>query len=448
MTNPVLPKKLHVEKVGEKNGDPIYFVLAPDQPSWVFLNQDGLDILQCCDGHQTPQKIAATIADQRRQFTAEEVMPVVESFLDNMRASKILDQPLAELNDNAFRGIALEITQQCNLRCRHCYLAAGRVAEDELSTAELKALLRSLKEVDGISVAFGGGEPLMREDCLELLEYATSLGLIISLGTNGTLIDRNLAQAIARLPVKVQVSLDGATAQTHDKIRGKGNFALAVRGIDHLIAEGKAKDLLIAYTVMKPNVYEVPKIIEFAMERQIPVIQFPPLTSAGRARKRWNEIRLSDEEQLWFWEYITGKAQELRGQMDLLADCFSMNIHRSGEPHQCTIGTQFRIDPVGNIYPCQCFHFGEHFWLGNVKGTSLREVITGQKIKEIKALSFNRPSLIEACNNCLWKNFCGSGCMGNAYESTGNALRPSSCSVRKKWMEHLFEVELARTGVQ
>ena len=444
MINPTLPSNIHIEKVGNKGGKPIYFVLDPDLPSWVFLNQDGVDILQLCDGQHNEKAIAADIVKQHQGFTTAEVLPVVHSFLENMRQNKMLDQPKVEKRENTFRGIALEITQQCNLRCRHCYLSAGNVAADELSTEALKELLASVKAMGGISVAFGGGEPLMRDDCLELLRYATDLGLLISLGTNGTLIDRPMAKAIAQIPLKVQVSLDGATAPTHDRIRGKGNFELAVRGIDYLIEEGMAKDLLIAYTAMKPNVREVPQIIDFALERKIPVIQFPPLTSSGRAKKRWEELRLSAEDQLWFWEYIYNRAQTLKGKMDLLADCFSMSIQRSGEPHQCTIGTQLRIDPVGNIYPCQCFHFGTEFWLGNVQETPLKEVVNGQKIETIKSLSFNRPTLIEECNTCLWKNFCGSGCMGNAFETKGDALATSSCEVRKRWIERLFEVEWER----
>jgi radical SAM protein with 4Fe4S-binding SPASM domain len=442
MKNPQLPPRIHIEQVAEKGGKPVFFVLDPDQPSWVFLNQDGMEILNQCDGKHSPQKIAEEIAAEHQSFSAGEVLPVVNSFLESMRKSKIIDQSPSSRTENTFRGIALEITQKCNLRCKHCYLSAGKEAETELSTQEIKQLLQTLKEIGGVSVAFGGGEALMREDCLELMQYAVSLDLLISLGTNGTLIDRSLAKALAQLPLKIQISLDGATPATHNYLRGKGSFEKTVRGIDYLIEEGMAKDLVIAFTPMRPNIDEVPLIVDFALYREIPVVQFPPLTSAGRAQIRWPKLKLSPEEKLWFWEYISRRAKELTGKMDLLADCFSLNIHQSGVPHQCTIGTQFRIDPNGNVYPCQCFHFGNQFSLGNLREKGLDEMVYGQKIKRIKALSFKRPQLIPQCHNCLWHNICGGGCMGNAYENTGRALNPVSCSVRKKWVEKLFEVEL------
>jgi radical SAM protein with 4Fe4S-binding SPASM domain len=444
MNNPQLPPHIHIEKVAEKEGKPIFFVLDPDQPSWVFINRDGLDILEQCDGQNSPFSIAETIATKHRSFAAKEVLPVVDSFLDNMRSSKIIDQEPSQKTENKFRGIALEITKKCNLRCKHCYLEAGNQADQELSTKEIKRLLDNLKSIGGISVAFGGGEALMRDDCIELMEYAISKDLLISLGTNGTLIDRPLAKKLARLPIKIQISLDGATEATHDYLRGKGSFAKTLKGIDYLIEEGLSNDLLIAYTPMGPNVKEVPLIIDFALEKGISIIQFPPLTASGRAKNRWKELNLTKDEKLWFWKYITQRASELKGKMDLLADCFSMNIHRSGVPHQCTIGTQFRIAPDGNVYPCQCFHFGSQFCLGNLREKGLDKMVYGQKIKRIKALAFKRPALLAECKTCLWTNFCGGGCIGNAYENTGNALNTSSCPARKQWIEHLFEVELEK----
>ncbi|HDZ88767.1 MAG TPA: radical SAM protein, partial [Nitrospirae bacterium] len=287
-----------------------------------------------------------------------------------------------------------------------------------------------------------GGEPLMRDDCIEIIEYAASLDLLISLGTNGTLIDKTLAKLLSEFPIKIQISLDGAIKETHETVRGEGSFDLAIRGIDSLINEGMSKDIVIAFTPMKPNLNEIPDIVDFALRQQIPVVQFPPLTSSGRAKMRWNELRLSNDEMLWFWEFVSKKSEELRGKMDLLADCFSININNTGSPRRCSIGTQFRIDPEGYVYPCQCFHFGSEYCLGNVKEKSLKDIMYGQRIKEIKEICFQRPFNIDECRKCKWKNFCGSGCMGNIFESSGTILNSESCEVRKKWIEKLFEVKL------
>jgi radical SAM protein with 4Fe4S-binding SPASM domain len=440
---PKLSENIYFEEVGKENKERIFFVLDPDTPSWVFINEVGLEILNLCDGENSIDKISQIISDKHDEIEYKDSFAIVSSFLDNMKRSRILNEkPHEESDKNKFHGLALEITQRCNLRCIHCYLAAGETNNNELTLNEIKEVLKSAKDSGGISVALGGGEPFVRDDSIEIIKFAASLDLLVSLGTNGTLIDRQLAKLLSELPIKIQISLDGASEETNDRIRGEGSFDLAVKGMDNLLNEGMGKDMVIAFTPMKPNFNEIPDIIDFALKRQIPVVQFPPLTSSGRAKTKWSELRLSNDEMLWFWEFVSKRSQELRGKMDLLADCFSIDINRIGVPHRCSIGTQLRVDPHGYVYACQCFHFGSEYCLGNTREKSLKNMVYGQRIEEIKKACFQRPSNINECRRCKWKNFCGGGCMGNAFESSGTILNPESCEVRKKWIEKLFEAKL------
>lgn len=437
-----LSNNIYIEKVGKKNINQIVFVLDPDVPSWAFINNDALEILNLCDGKNSIEKISQIIAN-KCDLGYKDSFAIVSSFLNHMKNIQMLrGEPHKEFIKNQFRGLALEITKKCNLRCLHCYLSAGNSSICELKLNEIKKLLKSTKDLGGTSIALGGGEPLLRDDCIEIIEYIASLDLLISLGTNGTLIDKKLAKVFSNLLIKIQVSLDGASKATHDRIRGEGSFDLAVRGIDNLINEDMAKDIVIAFTPMKINVNEIPYIVDFALERQIPVIQFPPLSPSGRAKKIWNKLRLADSERLWFWEFISKKSEELRGKMDLLADCFSINIDNPGVPYRCSIGTQLRVDPEGYIYPCQCFHFGTEYCLGNIREKSLENIVYGQRLQDIMKNCLQRPLKIDECSKCKWRSFCGSGCMGVAFESSGTILYPESCEVRKRWVEKLFEVKL------
>ena len=441
--HPRLSTNVYIEEVGEKNSEKIYLVLDPEIPSWVFLNEDALEILKLCDGNNSIEKISRIISEKQDKIEFQDSLGIVSSFLDSMKKNRILyGHSYKKLNNNQFHGLALEITKKCNLRCTHCYLTAGDANNNELTLQEIKELLKSTKDSKGVSIALGGGEPLLRDDCFNIIEYAASLDLLISLGTNGTLIDKKLAKLLSEFPIKVQISLDGASKETHDEIRGIGSFELTIRGIDNLINEGMAKDIVIAFTPMKSNVNEIPEIINFALERQISVVQFPPLTSSGRAKKRWHELKLSNDEMFRSWEFILTRSKELKGKMNLLSDCFSINIDNIGVPYRCSIGTQFRVDPEGNVYPCQCFHYGAEYCLGNVRKNSLQNMVYGYKIKELKKICFQRPLNIEKCRQCKWVNFCGSGCMGNSFESNGTILKPDSCEVRRKWIEKLFEVKL------
>ncbi len=82
---------------------------------------------------------------------------------------------------------------------------------------------------------------------------------------------------------------------------------------DQLFKRGKARDIVIAFTPMNNNIEDVPKLIEFALGKRITVIQFPPLSSSGRAKANWDELRLSNDKRLWFWVYMWEQPRALVG---------------------------------------------------------------------------------------------------------------------------------------
>jgi radical SAM protein with 4Fe4S-binding SPASM domain len=151
---------------------------------------------------------------------------------------------------------------------------------------------------------------------------------------------------------------------------------------------------------------------------------------------------LSAEQRLGFWRTLNRRQRALRGRMDLLADCFSLVIDRPGAPYRCNIGSQLRMDPDGNLYPCQCFHAGAAYRLGNVRQTSIAAVVEGERLRTIIEQCLSRPERIPACSRCRWMNFCGAGCMGNAYEAEGDPLTPDACTVREHWLLERFAERL------
>ena len=444
---PKVSDQLLIEAIDLKT-ETVYFILDPDKPSWAFINKDSLDILNLCNGENTTYNISKLIAD-KFEIKQIEALNSVESFLSSMTNIQIVGYNGMEETEvhvmtssaNSFQSLAIEITKKCNLRCAHCYLSAGDAADEELTTEEIKDLIKSAKELGARSVSIGGGEPLMRPDYITIIKYALFQDLMVALGTNGTLIDEEIAETLSKLPIKIQISFDGANKETHDSIRGKGSYDLAIKGLDMLIKRGMGKDIVIAFTPMSVNVEDVPKLIEFALEKGIPVIQFPPLSSSGRAKASWDELRLSDDKRLCLWDFISKRSKELKGKLDLLAECFSLDINNPGNPYRCSIGSQLRIDPTGAVYPCQCFHFGSEYCIGNIKKQSLDEIVNDLKLGEIIKSCFARPSKIDQCRECKWKNFCGAGCMGNAFEVDGTIWSTDSCNVRKQWIEKLFQAK-------
>ena len=127
--------------------------------------------------------------------------------------------------------VALNLTRRCNLACAHCYLDAGTRKDggpEELQTGEVTGLLDQIAALsDETMVVLTGGEPLLRPDILGLAHHASELGLMVVIGTNGTLLDERRVGALQDAGVRaVGISLDSLDSDYHDDFRGRpGSWA-------------------------------------------------------------------------------------------------------------------------------------------------------------------------------------------------------------------------------
>src|SRR5919112_961473 len=125
-----------------------------------------------------------------------------------------------------------ELTYACNLACVHCLSSSGRRDPRELTTAECKAVIDELERMQVFYVNIGGGEPTVRGDFWELVEYATAHNVGVKFSTNGSRITEERAAWLRGSDyVDVQISLDGATAEINDRVRGVGSYAVAMRAL-------------------------------------------------------------------------------------------------------------------------------------------------------------------------------------------------------------------------
>ena len=113
----------------------------------------------------------------------------------------------------------------------HCLSSSGRRDPRELTTAEAKAVIDELHDLQVFYVNIGGGEPMLRRDFFEIVEYAIDHHVGVKFSTNGTFIDADAARRLAAMDyLDVQISLDGADAAINDPVRGEGSYAAARRG--------------------------------------------------------------------------------------------------------------------------------------------------------------------------------------------------------------------------
>lgn len=178
--------------------------------------------------------------------------------------------------------IVWNMTRRCNLKCVHCYARAVDVhGKDEIDTASAKRMMDDLAAYGVPVMLFSGGEPLVREDLVELAAYAVEKGMRAVISTNGTLITPQKAAELKKVGLSyVGISLDGLE-EAHDRFRGKkGSFAKALEGVENCQAEGLKVGL--RFTINKRNAAEIPGIFNILRDMEIPRACFYHLVYSGR----------------------------------------------------------------------------------------------------------------------------------------------------------------------
>ena len=201
--------------------------------------------------------------------------------------------------------VSYAITQECNLKCRHCYSdASDEPAPDELSSQESRRLLDELADWGIRLLIFDGGEPLCREDFYEIASYASAKGLRVVVGSNATLIDAAAAVKMQTAVVQaVAISIDGAKPETHDRFRGEeGAFSKALNGAKACKEAGLPFQFNVV--IRKRSLPEVPDILQLAVDSGAIAAEFFDLVQVKRVKQQCAEEVLSVDERRKVMEWL------------------------------------------------------------------------------------------------------------------------------------------------
>jgi mycofactocin radical SAM maturase len=297
-----------------------------------------------------------------------------------------------------------ELTYACNLACIHCLSSSGRRDPRELWTAEAMTLIDELASMQVFYVNVGGGEPLLRPDFFELVEYAVDHGVGVKFSTNGTRLDRGKAARLAAMDyVDVQVSLDGATPEVNDAVRGPGSYRAARRAMDHL-AEAGFGSFKLSVVVTRRNVGQLDQLETLARwyGAQLRLTRLRP---SGRGADSWAELHPTAAQQRELYQWLRERPWVLTG------DSF-FHLSALGEPldglNLCGAGRVVcLVDPVGDVYACP-FVLHERFLAGNVRSPGGFPAVWRTSPL---FLSLREPTSGGACASCGSYDACRGGCM-------------------------------------
>jgi radical SAM protein with 4Fe4S-binding SPASM domain len=333
----------------------------------------------------------------------------------------------------------LAITGRCNLHCAHCLvMAGGRECTGDVPVRLLRRLLSDFASLEGEGILLTGGEPLCHPDWLQLLQFAKSLGLDnVVIQTNGMLWSAAEAEAVQGLEFNrlvIQVSLDGATAASHDTIRGAGSFNETLAGLKLLVRSGLADAVELRFTEMHHNLEEFPDLLMLARELGVAKVVSGSLVVAGRAsgggkvlppepgqylqlRQRWQEDDGFREIYLAY-----GTMAHLEWGRELLPRC-----------EGCTFVEHPYVSAEGRLYPCPLC-LAESAAVDGLWGRSLSSLLRAGAARWGRLVHEGgmRSMELDVCRSCQGLEVCAAGCLGRALTSFGKVSAPDDrCAVRR-----------------
>jgi len=331
--------------------------------------------------------------------------------------------------------VSYSITRECNLKCKHCYSdALDHPAPDELSTEETFRLMDDLSKWGIRLLVIDGGEPLCRDDLLDVVQYASSKGIRTTIGSNGTLIDEAIAKKMLEAGVRsVAISVDGANARTHDSFRGiDGAFEQTFRGVEACRDAGLPYQFNIV--IRKDTLPELEDLLRLAVDSGANAAEFFDLVAAGRAARECKEQVLSLEERKRAMEWLARSQEDcpivirvpacpmyplLLQQEQIKPRHFPSELLQRVPYYGrgCAAGMPMgyvMVQSDGEVNPCMLLQVR----LGTIREEN---IVSIWEQSPVLAELRNRDLLKGECRRCSHTATC-SGCRGRAYEETGDMM--------------------------
>ncbi len=366
------------------------FVISPETANWIILeNEEQWQFFQLLTSFDLGTALKQFCgAYENAQYT---VMQIVAKHFDN----------LAVRPKNNGGSMQMYLTNECNMRCPHCYMFAGLKKDRELSTKEIFDIISSFRKRGGNNIVFSGGEIALRTDLYKILKYSYDLGISNEILTNGTLWSADLVQKVAPLITRVQISIDGYDEDTNSRIRGKGNFSKALNAVSLFYKTNIDTEVSVTPYLDKDLSEDYQCYIDFARilnqkyHRPNFLVKFTFDILNGRT------IHVSEKQKNDYQAIVTHIYNELYG--DFIDKPFLEFHKRGGIENNCDYGN-IAISADGNV--CLCPIIPEMKPVGNIRINNFDELLDiAQKARVLSDINNLSP-----CKDCELKYICGGEC--------------------------------------
>ncbi|MDJ0784234.1 MAG: radical SAM protein [Desulfosarcinaceae bacterium] len=327
------------------------------------------------------------------------------------------------------RTVTFAITNRCNLRCAHCWPQSGPLDNaPEVPAADALALIDTMVALGASHITLTGGEPLTHPEWWTLLRHACSHPGVaeVRLQTNAILLDPATVAKFATLAtcrLVLQISLEGADAVHHDRVRGEGSFDQTMAGIHLLLAGGLAAHICITFTEMAHNFDAIPQLLSLVDRMGIEQFVTGTLVPGGRAAASVGMAPPTAEQT----EQLVSRYQTdagFKARYDRIGNIAALEWLRapadSAESCCRLIETPY-VTADGRLYPCVMLHASESAANGLFeRGVTAAVTDTIDAWARLQQVQRDRRHRIDACRRCRLNATCRAGCMGRAFAAYGD----------------------------
>lgn len=305
-----------------------------------------------------------------------------------------------------------EVTKKCNLTCTHCYIDAGHPRKAELSLEEIKAILDDLKALGVFSLVLAGGEPYIRRDFPEILEYAAKLDFIIAVVTNGSYLTPDVLEKVPKENCRITLSVDGMDA--HNFIRG-GNSTFNMMKEKMMLMKAMDIPHSISTVISKANIHELEKMLNWCTDNDVifRTVTFNPL---GRGLHHLQTHALTKEDAVESSNLFMMQ-KKFEGEKDKeIGPCvskffnYALNLMFMTRREHCSRSIAY-IAADGEVYPCVSSAAVEAFSAGNIREHKFSQ-LWAHSFHDMRAITWD-PFIENVCHDCALNSkdyFCANRC--------------------------------------
>ena len=406
-----LPLKISKYKI-----DHSYLFIAPEKASFITTGEIGSQFLSYFKEGYSIERVIDKM--KNNGFNMDMIISELHSFLVKLEKKGFYEDSAVKNINISQPSLHLDLTTRCNLTCVHCLRDAGKGQPEELTTGDWLKVIDTFSSLNKTRVCFSGGEAMLHPGIFDILKRAKDRGLYVILFTNGTLIDsQRVANKLEKIVDKIQVSLDGATAEVNDKIRGKGCFEKVFRAVHFL--EKTRINLDIAISVMPQNSDDLEQNLEKLAKMLGPKVNIRVSPSVKEGRATASHTFSSQEVG-------RGKIRKLTGLIYQKRLKAMTKEEKNVKLNNCGYGETVVVSSIGDIFPCNLYEPRVKF--GNVRNDDfakiLKEIDNARKLVDVEN--------IEKCKTCDLKIICYGGCRLNNIYRNNDIAKPACTPEYKK----------------